>query len=79
MDGLRIRGGADGVGDFVRTRPVGIDRGLEGIAGCNAALTADDLAGSAVEIDTRKIDPVSIEGTTRSRAGWNAMNRGVIF
>jgi hypothetical protein len=41
--------------------------------------TADDLAGSAVEIDTRKIDPVSIEGTTRNRAGWNAMNRGVIF
>jgi hypothetical protein len=52
---------------------------MEGIAGCNAALTADDLAGSAVEIDTCKIDPVSIKGTTRSRAGWNAMNRGIVF
>jgi hypothetical protein len=52
---------------------------MEGIAGCNAALTADDLAGSAVEIDTCKIDPVSIKGTTRSRAGWNALNRGNVF
>ena len=27
-------------------RPVGADRSMAGIAGCNAALTADDLAGS---------------------------------
>ena len=39
--------GADGVGDFVQTRPVGADRGMAGIAGCNAAVTVDDLVGKS--------------------------------